>query len=327
MDQKKVEIQVNRVLYQFILSSVVDIRTTWEADDPYPGVESREFLDMDAAAKKAIKKKPPAFCSINSEMKQVLAKIFQQMTAEIMNTDPTKMIQIASKTLNGTEDNLLSQKYKNDDEKAQAAAEVIEFKQWEFLASEAKTQNELCVIEFMVEFVRKFVGNFLPRLKSDSDKEAYFGTKVTQLLSMHKENPMLLNLATKLFYQFLKCLAFIVARFVWYDKVTLNQSYILGTLNQMGMGQQLLDYLENSIRPRAKKELARKLNGAEKRKKRKNPRNLKRNLKKNPKNLKPSRPGKTRRKKMKMRSKYYICFLDNDTYRIRRCTCGRLRLR
>src|SRR5581483_3029746 len=145
---------------------------------------------------------------------------------------------------------------KHQDAKARdfAVARAQEKKRLKFIAKEARSQNDMCITDFMVKFVQavRKMTPFGKTLDADSDKKNYFGAKITELLREYQTAVLFTGLINNLFYNFMKSLAQQIGLHIWENHVSINKEFFSGLLMQFGMEREVLDTLVDSIREKTK---------------------------------------------------------------------------
>ena len=115
-----------------------------------------------------------------------------------------------------------------------------------------------CYTEFMFHMTQ-YREHFGATLKAANDPNMWFHTQIVAALPMYYTRQALSVNIHEEFDQFLKSLAWIFSKFVWYNKMNIVGNVFLAMMAQHGMSQILIDMMRSCLRekpptkPRAKK--------------------------------------------------------------------------
>lgn len=105
-----------------------------------------------------------------------------------------------------------------------------------------------CYSAFMFEIYPKFGNMFGEVLESAFDQTKWFQNKLSGCLSDYASKPIIIANVYKLFDNFMKSLAWIFGKMLWYMETTLSNKLFLGQISALGMDQIMLDELESGLR-------------------------------------------------------------------------------
>lgn len=111
----------------------------------------------------------------------------------------------------------------------------------------------------MFELGEKYKHLFGEKLKNASDPALWFHNQIVGFLKAYAGQAVLVATVSQLFENFLKALAWLFAKLLWYYEVSISDKLFLGTLAQQGVEQVMLDEIQSGLRakppakPRTKK--------------------------------------------------------------------------
>lgn len=121
--------------------------------------------------------------------------------------------------------------------------------------------NAECYTDFMYS-VSTLRDRFGSTLKNAADPTMWFHNQIVGCLPQYVAKPMLIAIVSTEFDAFLKSLAWLLGKLLWYTNDSVSANLFLGTMARQGMSQLMLDLMAGSLRdkppakPRQKKTVA-----------------------------------------------------------------------
>lgn len=122
--------------------------------------------------------------------------------------------------------------------------------------------NAECYSSFMFKLGAAYKDKFGASLKAACDSSLWFHNQIVGFLPTYANKQMLIAIVSTEFETFLKAIAWIIGKLIWYYEVSISSEFFLGTLAQQNLSQEMLDELSSGLRaktpakPRTKKAAA-----------------------------------------------------------------------
>jgi len=108
--------------------------------------------------------------------------------------------------------------------------------------------NAECFSAFMFELGNRYKSKFGATLRSAGDQQRWFHSQIVGFLPEYATRHVLIGMVSDEFDTFLKAVAWIFGKLIWYYEVSVNSELFLGTLAQQDMEQVMLDELSSGLR-------------------------------------------------------------------------------
>ncbi len=247
MSDKAIETNAKRVLDRYVLADTVEIKQEF-SQDLYPLLDNYENHIKDVAARQ----KMTAYVNLNPEARQIVAGFFQCMVAELNNiADPTDLAGVSLLKLSDQVDRDIDARYTKPQDRLAHKNAALDRDRFKFIVDQIDANNSPCVSKFMHDFVTRVRINGESTLAKDGDSENYFKAKLDGLLRKYKSNDFLIALMGKFFDLFLKSLAHVISRFIWFDHKTVSKDILFAILYTHDMPFDIISDLSGKIRERA----------------------------------------------------------------------------
>lgn len=210
---------------KLIYASFEDIERDWNGDIPYSSNIYQSYKNLCKEEKDRVKKMKGRFV-LSDQIKQFLTFFFGKMIEEIAIIDPIDEIV-------------------DDDISA--------------ILTELEVANTECYTVFMYNISATFKNKIGATLKTANDPSRWFYNQIVGSLPQYAMNMNLITIIASKFDDFLKSMAWLLGKLLFYHEVTISAELFLGTLAQQGMSQLMLDLIQANLRakpaakPRAKK--------------------------------------------------------------------------
>jgi hypothetical protein len=239
---KALESNVKRVLERYILADASQIKREMSYD-PYPLLETFENYIRD---KNAGRESRSSYVGLSSDARHIIVASFLMLVRELNEiADPTDLMQVSlipvpahvEKELDSIQD-VIARKT------AMASAATRE--RIRFVVDEIVKNNDMCIAQFMLNCINSVYIDPSSLLASVFDPDNYFKQKFDAVLhDKYKNNDTLINLVHSLFDGYLKAIAFIISRYIWYDHCSVSKDMMLGLLFSRGMPSDMIERLKS----------------------------------------------------------------------------------
>lgn len=246
MTDKAIETNAKRVLDLYILADTVEVKQD-SSQDLYPLLDNYENHIKDAAARQ----KMTAYVNLNPEARQIVSGFFLRLVAELNAIeDASDLAGVSLLKLPDSVERDIDGKYAKPQDRVNYKTLALDRERFKFVVEQVDANNDPCVTKFMHEFITKTRINPESILAKESDSENYFKAKLDGLLRKYKNNDLLITLVGKFFDAFLKSLAHVISRFIWFDHKTITKDILFGLLYSHDMSFDIISELSGKIRER-----------------------------------------------------------------------------
>lgn len=235
---KAVEVEIRRMLETYVLADTDSIKRAFSTD-PYTCYETYENY-----IKTVDKEKRQAYLSMNGDARHLIVAAFITMIDELDAVDePADLLNVSLIPPSAASITEI-EKIKDESAKKVALAQAADRERIHFIVDEVAKSNDPCILQFMYRFVSNVQYDSASLLAKASDPKRYFKGRIEFFLhAKYKNNSTLLNLVNDLFDNFLKALAYVISRHVWFDHSPINKDRLLAVIFSHGLNPDLVEKL------------------------------------------------------------------------------------
>lgn len=222
INAKVFEPKFNEYLSKLIYAVFDDNKRDWNGPLKYSDLIYQNYQNL-LLDKKARCEGLKSRFTVSSEVKQYLTALFAKMIEEI------DLIEVTDNDTVGS------------------------------LTDKLDEANMECYTTFMWGLAARYKEKFGATLKSAGDPTLWFHNQIIGFLPRYATKPIVIALFSSEFDSFLKAIAWLLGKFLWYYEVSVSGELFLGMLAQQSVDQIMLDELNSGLRakppvkPRSKK--------------------------------------------------------------------------
>jgi hypothetical protein len=213
LNAKNFETKFNEYLSKLVYATFADIEREWNSPLKYDKLLYMCYSTL-LLDKKARPDGLKSRFTISSEVRQYLTRLFSKMIEEFENI----------KMVDGDDITTVIKKLLNE--------------------------NTDCYSSFMFELGARYKDKFGPTLSEAGDTTLWWHGQIVGFLPQYSTKPMLLAIVSNGFDMFLKAIAWLFGKFLWYYEASISSEMFLGLLAQQSLNQLMLDELSSGLRAR-----------------------------------------------------------------------------
>jgi hypothetical protein len=222
MSTKTFETQFSAALTRCIYAVFDDIEADWDGTSEFNPLSYQSYKNLCKTDKNDKADGVKARFTLLSEARQFMVVMFNKMIEEI-------------NVATNAGDPL------TDDDSSATIAEKL------------GNANAECYTQFMFDLASRYRSKFGPVLAADADPTKWIRGQIVGSLPKYSAKEMVIARLNTEFTNFLKALAWIIGKLIWYTKTSVSESLFLGLLAQQSMPQEMLDILQASLRAKPEK--------------------------------------------------------------------------
>lgn len=212
-DNKTFEKQINEYFTKLIYAAFEDIGAEWNGDIKFSPLMYQNYKNLCEEKKNRCDGLKSRF-TVSDQVRQMLTFFFINLTEEINN------IAIAD----------------NED--------IHE------IGHNLRLANADCYSGFMLDVTSRYRHFLGPTLVQAGDTSRWFYNKIIDRLPQYSTKHMVLAIINAAFDMFIKSMAWLMGKFLWYVEMTISEQLFLAQMAQLGMSQDMIDVLQSNLRPR-----------------------------------------------------------------------------
>lgn len=119
---------------------------------------------------------------------------------------------------------------------------------WDDIVAALVDANAECYTQFMSRVAKCYAPMLGKVVLNANDTTNWFSGRILGALPQYAARPVLIAVITEGFNAFVKSLAFIFGKLLWYYEASISENLFLGTFAQQGMSQDMLDIMQSGLR-------------------------------------------------------------------------------